>query len=98
MRGFARFISFARTARRIERPQQLDGGSSRIFHAMAHTYWEVNAATRPEFTGSAVGVHDPAAFQNEDGFFIRVVVNRSFARRDPSRELSDLLTAEVRID
>src|SRR5580704_3396033 len=92
------FIRFAGTTRRIERAQQLDGRSPRILHAMVHAYGEVNAAARREFARFAVGMHNPVAFQNENAFFIRVIVNRGFARRNPSRELRDLFAAEVGVD
>ncbi len=65
---------------------------------MSNTYGEVNAAAGPEFTRFVVGVHDPVALQNENAFFVSVVVDRGFARRNPSRELSDLFAAEVGID
>src|ERR1700683_4932174 len=97
-RSAGRFIGFARTTRRIERAQQLGGGSPRILHAMARTYGEINAAAGSEFTRLIVGVHNPVAFQDENAFLIGVVVDRSFARRNPSRELGDLFAAEVGID
>src|ERR1700728_4764555 len=65
---------------------------------MAHTYWKVNAAAGLEFARFAVGVHNSVAFQDEDTFFIGVVMHRRFAGRNPSRELGDLLAAEVRVD
>src|SRR5580658_2161432 len=95
---FARFIGFAGTSRRIERTQQLDGGCPRVLHAMAYAYGEVNAAASPEFTRFAVGVHNSMAFQDENAFFIGVVVDRGFARRNPSRELGDLFAAQVGIN
>src|SRR6202167_2665312 len=52
----------------------------------------------PELRRIAVGVHDPAAFQDENAFFVSVVVDRSFAGRNPSHKLGDLLAPEVRID
>src|SRR5580658_7790433 len=96
--GLARFIGFARTTRRIERAQQLDRGRPRILHAMAYAYGEENAAASLEFTRFVIGVHNPVAFQDESGFFIGVVVDRSFAGRNPSRELGDQFAAEVPID
>ena len=65
---------------------------------MAHAYGEVNAAAGLEFTRFAVGVHNSVTFQDENAFFIGVVVDRGFARRNPSDELGDLFAAEVGID
>src|SRR5580698_5070652 len=92
------FVGFARTTRRIERAQKFDSGAARILHAMAHAYGKVNAAARFEFARCVVGVHDPMALQDENHFFISMEVNRSLAWRNPSRELGDLLAAEVPID
>src|ERR1700722_9010269 len=94
----AGFIRFARTARRIERTQQLDCGGARILHAMAYTYREIDAASRLELTGLLVGVHNPTAFQNENAFLIGVEMGRGLARRNPTRELGDLFAPEVGMD
>src|SRR5579871_3535634 len=65
---------------------------------MAYAYGKVNAAAGPEFARCFVGVHKPMAFQDENDFFISVIVDRGSAWRNPSRELGDLFAAEVRID
>src|ERR1700722_6504434 len=65
---------------------------------MARAYGEVNAAPSPEFTRLVVSVHNSIAFEDENGFFIGMVVNRCFARRNPSRELGDLLAPKIGID
>src|ERR1039457_6253353 len=59
---------------------------------------EIYAAARVEFTRLFVHVHDSAAFQNENDFLVGVVMERRFAGRNPSGELSDLPAAQIGVD
>ena len=92
------FIRNAGTAGRVERAQQLNGGVPGILYAVPDAGRKVDAAARVEFTLFFIHMHDSAAFQNENDFLVGVVMERRFAGRNPSGELSDLPAPEIGVD
>src|ERR1051326_4752406 len=93
-------IGSSGTPGRIEHTEQSDWLRMWVFEAVHDSSGQVDACARTELAGSEVffEVQDSAAVEDVDDLFVRVLVERSFALRNPSHELRHVFAAEIGMD